>query len=175
MKGFLPTEEGEKSYRVAYAVHTVAEPTGKSVNGESQPAEQGQKPTHFIGLVTLISLSAGSLALPENLMLPGALASTTLAVELAYTFLPIGWGKGYATESLGAVFESCKRARTFWTPFSKLYVRALVHGTNPPSMRVMDKSGMKRTGTYEWNGDKSSAGARRERDIHHVFGKFLLE
>ncbi|TKA41679.1 hypothetical protein B0A49_13780, partial [Cryomyces minteri] len=92
MKGYLLTNEGEENtYRVAYAVHKVLESMSGSVEGEPQPAEQGKKSTEFVGLVTLTSLDAGSLALPEDLTLPTAAATTTLTVELAYLFLPIGW------------------------------------------------------------------------------------
>ena len=128
MKNCLSTNEREEStYRVAYAVHNVLESRSGAVEGEPQPAEQGKKSTEFIGLVTLKSVDAGSLALPEHLTLPVAAATTTLMVEIAYLFLPIGWGKGYATESVRAVLESCKRARWFWAPFSKLYIRAIVN------------------------------------------------
>jgi RimJ/RimL family protein N-acetyltransferase len=99
--------------------------------------------------VTLKSLDAGSLALPEHLTLPVAAATTTLTVELAFMFLPIAWGKGYATESVEAAFESCRRARSFWTPFSKLYVRAIVNEGNPASLRVMEKVGMTKSGVYD--------------------------
>jgi RimJ/RimL family protein N-acetyltransferase len=175
MKGYLPTSQGEeKTYRVAYAVHKVPEAMSSSVEGEPKSAEQGQRSTELVGLVTLKSLDAGSLALPEHLTLPGAAAATTLTVELAYMFLPIGWGKGYATESLEAVFDSCKRAPSFWTPFSKLYIRALVNEGNPASLRVMDKTGMTRIGVYEWTGKAIFlAGEWRERDSLHIVGMHL--
>lgn len=177
MKGNLPTNEGgENTYRVAYAVHKVLESTSGSVGGEPQPTEQGKESTEFIGLVTLKSLDAGSLPLPEDLTLPVAAAATTLTVEIGYLFLPIGWGKGYATESVQAVFESCKRARSFWTPFLKLYVRAIVNEGNLASLRVMDKTGMRKIGVYEWTGKAVFlAGEWRERDSLAIFGMHLLE
>ena len=177
MKTCLPTSEGANpTYRVAFAVHRVLESMSSSVAGERQPPEQEKKPTEFIGLVTLKSLDGGSLVLPEDLTLPAAAATATLTVEVAYLFLPIGWGKGYATESVKAVFESCKRARFFWTPFSKLYVRAIVNEGNPASVRVVDKTGMKKSGVYEWSGKPVFlAGEWRERDSLHIFGMHLFE
>ncbi len=177
MKGYLPTNEREENtYRVAYAVHKVLESMSGSVEGEPQLTEQGKKSTEFVGLVTLKSLDASSLALPEDLTLPIAAATTVLTVEIAYMFLPIGWGKGYATESVEAVFESCKRARSFWTPFSKLYIRAIVNEGNPASLRVMNKTGMTKRGVYNWTGKAIFlAGEWRERDSVCIFGKHLLE
>ncbi len=176
MKRCLPTSEGEENtYRVAYLVHKVVELMSGSVEGEPQPAEQGEKPAEFVGLVTLTSLDAGSLALPEHLTLPTAVVSTVLNIELAYLFLPIGWGKGYATEAVEAVFESCKRARSFWTPFTKLYIRAIVNEENPASLRVMEKIGMRNLGVYDWTGKATFlAGEWRERDSLHIFGVHLL-
>lgn len=178
MKGYLPTNEGgeKTTYRVTYAVHKVLESMSGSVEGQPQPAEPGKKPTEFIGLVNLKSLDGGNLALPEDLTLPITAATTILTVELAYLFLPKGWGNGYATESLEALFESCKRARSFWKPFSKLYIRAIVNEQNPASQRVMDKTGMTKLGVYEWTGKAVLlAGEWRERDSLVIFGMHLLE
>lgn len=177
-KGILPSNEGEENtYRVAYAVHKVLGSISVSAEGEPQPEEQGKESAEFVGLVTLKSLDAtSSLALPEDLTLPVAAAATTLTVELGYSFLPTAWGKGYATESVEAVFEACKRARYFWTPFSKLYVRAIVNEDNPASLRVMDKIGITKRGVYEWTGKAIFiAGEWRERDSLHIFGMHLLE
>ena len=177
IKNYLPTNEGEENnYRVAYAVHKVLESMSTSVEGESQSAEQGKRSTEFVGLVTLKSMDARSLALPEDLTLPAAAATTTLTVEIAYMFLPTGWGKGYATESVEVVFESCKRARSFWTPFSKLYVRAIVNEDNPASQRVMEKTGMTKRGVYDWTGKAIFlCGEWRERDSLGIYGMYLLE
>ena len=130
----------------------------------------------FIGLIALRSVDASSLALPENFTLPAAAATTTLTVELAYSFLPTGWGKGYATESVDAVLKSCKIAQSFWAPFTKLYVRAIVNEENPASLRVMDKVGMTKRGVYTWTGKAVFlAGEWTERSNLHIFGMHLLE
>ena len=177
MKGYLPTEQGEeKGYRVVYAVHKTSEPVNDSGKGEPHAAEPGKKPTAFLGMVTLKSSDAGSLALPEHLTLPAAAATTTLTIEVTYGFLPIAWGKGYATESIEAVFESCKKRQAFWTPFSKLYVYAIVNEENPASLRVMNKTGMAEKGVYEWTGKPVFlAGRWQDRSSLHIFGKHLLE
>jgi RimJ/RimL family protein N-acetyltransferase len=163
LKNALPPSEGEeKAYRVNYAVHEIL--------------EQGGKSTEFIGVVTLKSLDAGSPVFPEHLTLQAAAKATTPTVELAYTFLPAAWGKGYATESLKAVFESCKRARSFWTPFSKLYVMAIVNELNPASLRVMEKTGMTKKGVNERTTKPIFLGGEwREQHSLHIYGMHLLE
>jgi RimJ/RimL family protein N-acetyltransferase len=172
----LPTNEGTKKYRVAYAVHAIVESKSGSAQGEPEPPEQRANSTRFIGTVTLLSVDASRLPLPEDLTLPATAAATTLTVELGYQLLPIGWGKGYATESVAAVFEASKRARSFWAPFSKLYVRAIVNEENPASMRVMDKVGMEKRGVYHWTGEAIFiAGGWREQSNLHVYGTHLLE
>ena len=156
-------------------MHELLDSEGGSVEGDSQSSEQAEKPSKFVGLVTLKSLDAVGLALPEHLVLPDSAAATILTVEVAYSLLPAAWGKGYATESVAAVFEACKRATPFWAPFSKVYVRAIVNDGNPPSRKVMDKTGMKKRGIYEWTGRIWLAGGWRERDDLHIYGMHLLD
>jgi RimJ/RimL family protein N-acetyltransferase len=166
----VPVDGEAKSYKVTYAVHKILDSDEKL-----QPSKREQKPTEFIGLVTLASLEGKNLALPESLTIPAADAVTTHTVELAYMFLPTGWGKGYATESVNAVFQVCKSATAFWAPFSKVYVRAIVNEGNPASLRVMEKIGMKKRGIYEWTGKIWLAGGWRYKDNLHIFGMHLLE
>jgi RimJ/RimL family protein N-acetyltransferase len=172
----LPTTEGEEhAYRVAYAVHKVPESTSKVVDIDSLPqTELENKSTDFIGVVNMHSVGAHDLPLPENLSLPGSTAAGTLRVEVAYMFLPRGWGKGYATEAVNAMVGACQRARAFWMPFSKLHIRGIVNAGNPASLRVMEKTGMVKTGVYEWTGKAIFlAGEWREKDTIHIFGKYL--
>jgi RimJ/RimL family protein N-acetyltransferase len=176
MRGYLPTSEGEeKTYRVVYAVHKVLDVTSGSPEGETKPIEREKRATEFIGLITLRSLDDSMLTVPEDLTIPLAATATTLIVDLGYMFLPVGWGKGYATESLEAVLEAFKRTKAFWVPFSKVYIRALVNEENPASMRVMEKVGMVKRGIYEWTGEAIFlAGKWRERGNIHIFGMHLL-
>ncbi|KAJ7603964.1 GNAT domain-containing protein [Mycena polygramma] len=170
-KGYLPNDDKD-TYRVAYAVHEILEPAGGEALG------QWEKPTKFVGLVNLYSLNANSLALPEKLTLPAAEAATTLTVELAYSLLPNAWGKGYATEALKATFEACKNGTSFWEPYSKVYVRAIVNGRNPASQRVLEspKTGMIEKGIYEWSGKPIFIGGKwAGQDNLHIFGMHLLK
>lgn len=173
MKRALPTDDGDgKTYRVMYAVHAISDPTSDAVEGSSHCSRHDNVATNFIGLVTLRSLNPDDLVLPEHL---GAATTSTLTVDLAYSFLPIAWGKGYATEALNAVFDACRRGQSFWAPYPKLYVRALVNGENPASLRVMHKTGMTFKDIYVWKGEALFlAGAWTERSSLHVFGTHLL-
>jgi RimJ/RimL family protein N-acetyltransferase len=177
LKGNLPVKDGEgyQKYHVVYAVHEVLEPAHDGAEGADQP--QTEKPTRFIGRVDLKSLGGHDLVLPEHLIIPIDEAPTTLSLELAYAFLPSDWGKGYATESIAAVFDAGKKVRSFWAPWSKVYVRVIVNEKNPPSLRVMEKtSSMVKKGVYEWKGKAVFlAGEWREEDRIVIFGKHLLE
>ncbi|KAJ6482196.1 GNAT domain-containing protein [Mycena vitilis] len=172
-ENYLPNDD-KNTYRVVYAVHEILEPAV----GDPQVLEQWEKPTKFVGMVNLWSLNANSLALPEKLTLLAAEAATTLTVELGYSLLPNAWGKGYATEALSATFEACKKGRSFWEPYSKVYVRAIVNGRNPASLRALasPKTGMIEKGIYEWSGKPLYLGGEWvEQDNLHIFGMHLLE
>ncbi|KAL8901458.1 MAG: hypothetical protein Q9207_005195 [Kuettlingeria erythrocarpa] len=178
IKGCLPSHDaGETRHRVAYTVHELLETTEDASAGQAQAADPREKPTRFIGLLTLVPVDAGSLPLPESLALPPPTSTTTLTLELAYHFLPIGWNKGYATESISAVFAACRNTTpSFWSPFTSLYVRAIVNEGNPASLRVMQKTGMIDRGVYEWTGKAVFlAGEWTERSSLHICGRYLLE
>lgn len=175
-KHFLPTtEDQDKTFRAGYAVHKIDESMDRSIENVPQsPKPQGNL-SKFIGMVTMVSLEPSSLVLPETLVLPTAAEVDTLSIELAYMFLPRAWGKGYATESVQAVLEACRRAPSYWAPFSKLYVRAIVNGCNAPSLRVMEKIGMTKHGVYHLTGrNVFIAGEWRDEHRLHIYGMLLL-
>ncbi|ORX98070.1 hypothetical protein BCR34DRAFT_523944 [Clohesyomyces aquaticus] len=172
----LPADPGKpKTYKINYAVHKLLDPPKSSDQNESgQYSEKCDIPTRFIGLITI--KGPGGIPLPEHLTLSASADAHTLTVEIAYMYLPIGWGQGFATESIITAFEACKRAKEFWSPFEKVYVKALVNTKNPASVRVMEKSGMVNKGIYVWTGEKVwIAGEWVERDELYVFGMHLLE
>lgn len=166
-KILLPIHGEKQSWRIVYAVHRILGPKNALED----------KSTEFIGLASLKSLDDHTLALPDNLTkLSAADANTIVTMELSYAFLPSAWGKGYATESVSAVLASCKMARSFWIPFEKVYIRAILDGDNAPSMRVMEKTGMKSNGIFVWTGKPVFIGGLwRERSDLHIFGMSLLD
>lgn len=135
--------------------------------------------TNFIGLVSLASLTPGrNLPLPSNLVIPPEEEPTTLVVELAYSLLPHAWGKGYVTEALTAVLGAC-RGSEFWNPWQKVWMRVIVNGRNPASLRVMRKlgeHGVSERGVYVWKGEKIFIGGEwRTEDDLYIFGGYLRE
>jgi RimJ/RimL family protein N-acetyltransferase len=176
LKNILPAveEEGkEKTYRVGFAVHEILYPSTIDVPSK---VPVNDLPTRFIGLVSLRSLSPDeTTSLPH---LGHASTPTTLSLEIAYMFLPTSWGHGYATESINAVFDACKRAgaRGFWAPFEKAFVRAIVNDENRPSQRVMEKCGMDEPEVLEFEGGRYFiAGIWREKHRLFVYGRKLEE
>ncbi|KAJ4333371.1 hypothetical protein N0V87_007662 [Didymella glomerata] len=154
-----------KAYKIAYAVH------------ETLP----DNTPRFIGLITIISLPDYHLPLPPHLVIPKPQESTTLVTELAYSFLPSSWGRGYATESLSAVLNAVRSptSSAFWAPWDKVWMRVIVNKRNPASMRVMRKLGGKgvvEKGLYEWKGEKIFVGGEwRTEDDLYIFGAWLRE
>jgi RimJ/RimL family protein N-acetyltransferase len=130
--------------------------------------------TRFIGLVTL--KSATELSLPEanHLMPPLALHPSTLNLELGYQFLPVAWGKGYASEALRAVFAAC---RVRWKDASgQVYIRAIVDEENKGSLGVMKKSDMRELGVHVWEGEEAwMAGEWRGRMGLVIWGIWVQE
>lgn len=167
-----PTEGEEKTYRIMYAVHELL-----SSNDSSSPSPtQDNIPSRLIGLITLRSLGPDSLALPSDLLPPSTQAPEVLTVELGHQYLPSAWGKGFAGEALRAVFSACERASAFWTPYDKVYVRAVINSENPASQRVMAKTGIERQGVYQWAGEPAFLGGKwRDKDYLWIYGKFLRE
>ena len=69
-------------------------------------------------------------------------------IEVGYAFHPDYWGKGYATEALSAVIP-----HLFSAGFDEVIAGAFE--CNPASLRVMEKSGMKKSnlqGSVEYRG-----------------------
>ena len=150
----------KKDKKLAYAVHETSQ------DGSSR----------FIGLVNLVSLSGHSLPLPEHLVIPKGEEKDTLVVELAYSFLPLAWGKGYATEAVTAVLGACQsgKSKEFWTPWERVWMRVIVNGGNPPSQRVMAKCGIKHTGIFKWKGERIFLGGEwRTEDDLWIYGCYL--
>lgn len=53
------------------------------------------------------------------------------------------------------MFDACKRApKSYWAPWEKVYVRAIVHEENRPSQRVMEKCGMDEPVVLEFDGGR---------------------
>jgi RimJ/RimL family protein N-acetyltransferase len=172
MRGALPTttNEGEaKTYRVVYAVHELL--PGPTTNKDLENLQE-----RFIGLLTLRSLGPDNLALPAHMFSALSLTPECLTMELGYQFLPGAWGKGFATESINAVFEACKKEKHFWEPYERVFVRTIVNAENAASRRVMAKCGGKELGVHVWEGESLwLAGKWRTTDILHIFGKFVVE
>lgn len=144
------------------------EAEGASYSSNAQPSQ-------FIGVIMLNTVDGENLALPEHLTIAASDTPQTVIVELGYAFLPQAWGKGYATESLNAALDTCRRATAFWEPYEKVYIRVIVNTLNPPSLRVMAKiPGMVEKGMFQVDRRVWLAGEWREHHDLHIFGMYLL-
>jgi RimJ/RimL family protein N-acetyltransferase len=170
----IPSKEGEpKTYRAVYAVHEL-------LSGPLPPSpllpDLKTVERRFIGLISLHALGPNDLALPDHMFPPSSLRPDCLTIQIGYMFLPGGWGKGYATESVNAVFEACEKEKAFWAPYEKLYVRVIVNAENSASQRVVVKAGMEELGVHVWDGEELwIAGKWRTTDRLYISGKFMRE
>jgi len=155
---------GEKSHRVVYAVHELF--TSSSTAEETTPSR-------FIGFVALRSLNSSMLDLPSSFFPPQS--PPYLVVELSYQLLSSSWSHGFATESLSAVFDACRVTKDFWSPWERVYVRAIVNAPNAASLRVVEKAGLREVGVYVWEGEKVwMAGRWTGREELRIWGAWLL-
>lgn len=65
--------------------------------------------------------------------------------DLGYTFDPASWGRGYATEAARCVFDYA-RANLEWPR-----IVSVIHPDNVRSLRVAERSGLRRDGQVEIN------------------------
>jgi len=162
LEGILPN-------RTAYMIHELLPSNSDSLSRENTP-------TRFIGLVTLRPIGPKDLVLPDHFFPSSTLSPGCLKMELGYGFLPVAWGKGYATEAVKTVLEACGKEGKLWGPFEKVFVRAIVNEENTASQRVLAKTDMKELGVHTWNGDGLwLAGKWRTRDRLHIYGMFVVE
>ncbi|KAF2023191.1 hypothetical protein EK21DRAFT_81439 [Setomelanomma holmii] len=183
LQNILPTPQKggeEKTHRIGYLVHEIIQPPS-SAPAATTTTTQADPQTRFIGLITLRSLTPH-----ETTFLPRlghASTRTTLSLEIAYMFLPESWGRGYATESIDAMLDACTHApRELWSPWEKVYVRAIVNDENGPSQRVMEKCVMRdgrddkgRKEVLEFEGGRFFiAGKWREKHRLFVFGREIV-
>jgi len=154
----------QNAHRVYYAVHELL-----STSPNDDPTMK------FIGTILLRTLEDGGLDLsPPFIPAPYSPTNTFLTLELAYQFLPAAWGKGYAGESVRAVFEACARNQAVWHPYERVYCRVIVNAGNPASLKVMQKLGVREMGVYKWTGKIWLAGGWRFEDDLHIYGKWLV-
>jgi RimJ/RimL family protein N-acetyltransferase len=154
--------------RAAFIVHKL--PTSNEDSGQNEGAASYGE---LLGFVSL--RPAQTIPLPDHFSVADGPETGTLKVEVGYMFLPTSWGHGYATEAVKAAIDAYKDARDFWSPFTRLYVEAIVGEANPSSVRVLEKAGLKRMGLHKWDGEPVFlAGAWRECQVL-VYGTWLVE
>ena len=168
----LATEKGEKApYRCRYAVHRLL----KNSDASKEKTNVGEvwEESEVIGLVGL--KPEATVPINDELTVKNGPDVGVLRVELGYLYLPTTWSSGYATEASIAVLDAARRATSFWAPYHKIYVEAIVSPDNPASCRVLEKSELKKIGVNEWDGEPVFlAGAWREPRVL-VYGTWLID
>jgi RimJ/RimL family protein N-acetyltransferase len=170
MSSSLPTgNDGVTRHCAAYFIHKII---GIDPGNFSSEKDEAAKETQLVGKIHL--RPEVLMPLPEKFTVPSGPETGVLLLEVGYSFLPTEWGQGYGTEALIAVLSSLKTATTFLSPFTKLYVQAIVGHENPASIRVLEKAGFESLGTYAWEADPVFlAGAwRRPRVL--IYGQWLI-
>jgi RimJ/RimL family protein N-acetyltransferase len=164
----LPSAPAPTPHSLVFAVHE------RLATAAGADAVAAAADTRFVGLVKIVPTTAAGLPLPPPFV-PAA-APTALVVELAYMFLPFAWGRGLATEAVGAVIGAAREAGTgFWAPWERVWVRVIVNGRNGPSARVMEKVGLRKMGVYKWEGERIWIGGEwMVKDDLSIFGDDLL-
>jgi RimJ/RimL family protein N-acetyltransferase len=159
----FPSAPAPTPYSLVFAVH---ERLAADANAAAD--------TRFVGLVKIVPTTTAGLPLLPPFV--PASAPTTLVVELAYMFLPFAWGRGLATEAVGAVIRAAKEAGAgFWAPWERVWIRVIVNGRNGPSARVMEKVGLRKMGVYKWEGERIWIGGEwMVKDDLSIFGDDLL-
>lgn len=168
----LPIDEnGVKQHRGRYFVHKILRP---EAGDKLAPEDVGEHATELVGGVSFRSNKTFPM-MPAEFTVPSGVENGVLCLEVGYSFLGSGWGKGFATEALAAVLEGLKSSKGFLSPFTKLYVEGIVSHENPRSIRVLEKVGMKSLGMYSWEGEKVFInGAMRDTCVL-VYGQWLIE
>lgn len=161
-------EQDQRKHRVAYVVHKLRTDDKTTHDGKTE-----SKPEELLGVVTF--RPSQGIPLTDDFTVDDKPGTGVLKLVMGYMFLPSAWGKGYATETLGAALGACKRSTNFWFPWKKVYFEGFVSPDNPASMRVMEKSGTKHVGTFVWEGEPVFlAGAWRECKVN-VYSCWIVE
>jgi RimJ/RimL family protein N-acetyltransferase len=120
----------------------------------------------FIGLIVMRTVSSSSMEIPLDFLPPSSLSVPV--IEIGYQFLPAFWNRGFATESLNAMFEAFRHG-----PWEGVYVTAIVSEGNVASLRVAEKAGMECLGEWVQDGRVYIAEKWREEIKLVGWGRFF--
>ena len=138
----------------------------------------GSQPHRFTGLETI-----GMVSLKQGYSVPvhATINKTTnpsqglLRLEVGYGFIKAGWGKGYATEACRALLDTARECKSFFEPFTKVWVEAAVSPTHEGSKRVLVKSGLDLIGVNEWESDPVWLAGDWQAPKVLIYGGWLLQ